>query len=398
MTTYRYNGRTVDGAEVQGLLRAKDESQLEMRLVNQGVFLESCQAVIGKTRLAVTRFLKRSEITRITRQISVLLGSEIGVLETLQLAREQVTDRTIAAIIDSVMKQVEAGKSVASALAEYPTIFDPLYVSMVEAGELTGELDAAFDRIATYREKYETTIRKVRSALAYPFLVILVALAVSLALVLWIVPVFSSMYENFGAELPALTQSVVNLSNFLRATVSYWLPLGLLGATGMIWAFSTKTAKRAAHKLLVKLPLAKNLTVRIIAARFCRTMGALLTSGVDIIKALRISSRTTGNSYVNALLEPAELALAQGKSLTEAVASSAVFPKAMLRLTASGEKTGRLGEMLERTADYYDRETEIEIGTLTALIEPIIIVILGAFVAFILIAMYLPLFDLVGTI
>ena len=127
-------------------------------------------------------------------------------------------------------------------------------------------------------------------------------------------------------------------------------------------------------------------------------MGALLTSGVDIIRALRISSRTTGNFYVNTMLEPAELALAQGKSFTEAVASSAVFPRAMLRLTASGEKTGRLGEMLERAADYYDRETEVEISTLTALIEPIIILILGAFVAFILIAMYLPLFDLVGTI
>lgn len=398
MTTYRYSGMLADGGEVHGTLKAGNESDLEFRLVNQGIFLTSCRPVIGSFRLALTRFFKRSEITRITRQMGVLLSSEISIVETFQLVREQISDSALAAITDNIIQQVEAGKSVASALAEYPTIFDPLYISMVDAGELSGDLAVAFNRIADYREKYETTVRKVKSALAYPFLVILVAVVVAMALVLYVVPVFSSMYENFGAELPALTQTVVNISSFLRSTIWYWLLLGLVAVVALGYVASTSRARNAAHKLMVRIPLAKNLTIRIISARFCRTMGALLTSGVDIIRALRISSRTTGNFYVNARLEPAELALAQGKSFTEAVASSAVFPRAMLRLTASGEKTGRLGEMLERAADYYDRETEVEISTLTALIEPIIILILGAFVAFILIAMYLPLFDLVGTI
>ncbi len=268
---------------------------------------------------------------------------------------------------------------------------------MIEAGESSGKLDFAFENIASYREKHEATARKVKSVLAYPLVVILVAVLVVSALILYVVPVFSSMYENFNAELPALTQSVVGLSNSLRDNIIYYmLGVVLLCAVGAA-VVVTSRFRYYLHMSLVRLPVLRNLTVKLVCARFCRTIGTLLTSGVDILLALQIASKTTGNSYVAATIEPAGLQLVEGKSFTRALESTRLFPKAVLRLSASGEKTGQLGEMLTRAADYYESEADAEIATLTTLIEPLLIVLLGVFVAFILIAMYLPLFDLVGT-
>ena len=259
-------------------------------------------------------------------------------------------------------------------------------------------LDFAFENIASYREKHEAAARKIKSVLAYPLVVILVAILVVSALILYVVPVFSSMYENFNAELPALTQAVVGVSNSLRDNIVYYsLGIMLFGVLG-IGVAVTSRFKYYSHMALVRLPILRNLTTKLVSARFCRTMGTLLTSGVDILLALQIAGKTTGNSYVAARIEPAGLHLVEGKSFTEAIRSTSLFPKAVLRLSASGEKTGQLGEMLSRAADYFESETDSEITTLTTLIEPALIVILGVFVAFILIAMYLPLFDLVGTI
>jgi type IV pilus assembly protein PilC len=398
MPNYRYSGRLMDGRHVQGDMRAADQTDLEFRLINRGVSLESFKPVHSRWRLTLTRLLQRSEITRMTRQTGILLKSDISMLETLELVKAQISDYVLVQIMVSVIRDVESGKSVASALAEFPIIFDRLYVSLVEAGELSGDLDTAFDRIATYREKYEATTQKVKSAIAYPLLVVFVAILVALALILYIVPVFSSMYENFGAALPPLTRTVVTVSTFLRDTIWFWLVCVLIMSAVLVYTGSTKKARYTLHLLLLRLPIAKSLSVKIISTRFCRTMGALLTSGVEIIRALQTSSGTTGNHYADSLLQSAALRLAEGKSFTEAVAAASVFPGAMLKLTASGERTGRLGEMLERAADYYEKEVELDLGTLTSLIEPVIIILLGVFVAFILIAMYLPLFELAGTI
>ncbi|MEW6413261.1 MAG: type II secretion system F family protein [Candidatus Zixiibacteriota bacterium] len=398
MPTYRYIGRLIDGTEATGQVRAGNEVELESKLVNKGISLDSYRSVHSRWAMLRVKFLRRGEITKITRQISVLLKSEISILETLELVREQIADRILVEIFDSVRKQVEAGRSVAASLSEYPTIFDRLYVSMVDAGELSGELDTAFDRVASYRESWDNTTRKIKSAIAYPLLVILVAFLVVMALVLYIVPVFSSMYENFGADLPKLTQRVVGFSTMFRSTIYYWVAVAVVLLAGLGYLSTVDRAKFFFHRVLVRLPLIRNLTIKMISARFCRTMGSLLVSGVDIVRALQISSKTTGNLYVDSLLRGAELDLLHGVSFTDAVSSTSIFPRAMLRLSASGEKTGRLGEMLGRAADYYEKETETEINTLTTLIEPFIILILGVFIAFILVAMYLPLFELVGTI
>lgn len=396
MSTYRYTGKHADGSHVEGTLTASDPSDLELRLLNRGINLEKSALSFDPWQRFVLQRFRRSEVTRITRQISLLLKSQISVLESLQLACEQVNDKALRQVFETIIRHVEGGRSVAQALGDYPFLFDKLYVSMVEAGELSGKLDFAFDTVATYREKYEQVTKKVKSALAYPALVVLVAILVVFALVLYIVPVFSSMYENFGAELPVLTGKVVAASAFLRESVWYWL-MAIAALGGLTVAGSNSLSVRTGiDRYLLRVPLLKTLLVKIITARYCRTMGSLLNSGVDILAGLQIAARTTGNLHAGKQLQPVELALAQGKSLTESLEACGLFPKAMLRLTASGEKTGQLGEMLTRAADYYEGQTETELATLTTLVEPIIIVLLGVFIAFVLITIYLPLFDLVG--
>lgn len=398
MPRFQYIGLTASGDKAEGNATASDRAELEIILMKRGIYLESSRPKYSQISLAAVRILKSSEITRITRQMNILLKSKLSLVEALELVAEPVKDGKLRSVLDSLVSGVTAGMSLADTLTLYPALFNDLYTSMIESGELSGNLDTAFGQIADYREKQEATSKKLVAALVYPALVVAVAIGVVAALILYVVPVFSSMYANFGAELPSLTKWIVSASDALRDSIWYWLA-GLLVLAGCaVTAFLSVRAKLLFHRALIKAPLLRTMAVKIVSARFCRTMGALLESGVDLIYALRVASRTTGNSYVSTILEEVEAGLSQGKSFTESLSALNFFPKAVLRLTASGEKTGRLGEMLSHAADYYERETDTELTTLTTLIEPVVIIILGAFVAFILIAMYLPLFELVGTI
>ncbi len=397
MPRYRYTGKSLEGNLVEGSATADNQPDLSAKLLNQGICLESARPSLSGLQQQLIRRFKSAELTRVTRQLHILLKSRISVVEGLELVADQIKDRVLKSVFESIIGQVESGRTLAESFQDYPVLFDELYVSMVKAGESSGQLDFAFDNIASYREKHEATARKVRSAMAYPLLVVVVAAMVVSALVLYVVPVFSSMYENFDAELPALTQLVVQISNAVRDNLTYYVTIGVAWFVTLIGLSLTRRSQYLLHTLIVRMPLFRNLTIKLITARFCRTMGTLLSSGVDILIALDIASKTTGNRYVTSRIEPAGLQLVEGKSLTEALEKTNIFPKAVLRLSASGEKTGQLGEMLSRAADYYENETDSEITTLTTLIEPMIIIILGVFVAFILVAMYLPLFELVGT-
>ena len=398
MPRYRYSGKNLEGISVDGFASAAGQVELEAKLLDDGVYLQSFRPALSSLKQRLLRIFRAAELTRVTRQLEILLKSRISVVEALDLVADQIKDHTLRGVFEGLIGQVESGRSLAESFRDYPLLFDDLYASMVEAGESSGRLDFAFDNIANYRERYEATTRKIKSAMAYPLLVVLVAILVVFALVLYVVPVFSSMYENFNAELPALTKTVVSLSNSLQQNIGSYVLAAVIFLAGLTGLFLTERFRAVLDSLLVHTPVVKTLTTKIIAARFSRTMGSLLTSGVDILSALDIACRTTGNKYVSERVKSSGLMLIEGKSLTEALETAGVFPKALLRLSASGEKTGQLGELLSRAAEYYESETDSEIATLTTLIEPAIIVVLGVFVAFILIAMYLPLFELVGTL
>jgi len=398
MPIYSYKGTALDGNDVTGRLSATDVEELKSILLDRGILLNQCVPVIPWHQRFILSNFRSGEVTRFTRQFAILLKSEVPVLEALELVIEQVSDRTLQSVLVSVSEEIEAGSSTARAFARHPFLFDTLYVSMLDAGESSGNLDRSLEDIATYREKREAAASKIKSALAYPLLVVFVAVAVVLGLVLYVVPIFSSMYSNFGAELPGLTQGVVEASDYLKENLIAWIAGSVLLVPAVAWGVTRPKAVQVSHRLFLKAPLLGPLAVRTITYRFCRTMGSLLGSGVDIVIAFKIGLRSTGNRHVETALIPSVDRLIEGRSFTDSVESAQLFPRAMLRLTASGEKTGRLGEMLTRAADYFEKESDTQVSTLMSLIEPAIIVVLGVLIAFILVAMYMPLFDLVGTL
>lgn len=398
MAKYYYTGKTVNGIDTNGYTQADSVEALEKKLLANGVFLIQAQTVISKSYELYLKYFKYAELTKSARQLNLLLKSGISLLEALDLTSEQLKDKHLKSIWLLIKNGVEEGKSLSDLLIKYPYLFDQLYVGMVTAGEISGDLSTAFDRIATYRESMETLSRKIRSALAYPALVILVAVMVVFALIIYVVPVFSSMYANFGSELPQLTQGIVAVSGWLRGNVLFlFLGVGLLIILAGYAMFHNRV-KYFWHGLIVKIPFLKDLLIKFVTARFSRTMGSLLVSGVEIIQAYTIAAATSGNVFIHKALNDKATLLSQGKSLTETITAINIFPNALLKLIASGEKTGSLGEMLIRASEYYEKETESSVQIITTLLEPLIIIVLGIVVAFILIAMYLPLFDLVGQI
>jgi len=393
---YSYIGKDMNDNPVEGRARAKDPDELEVRLAEDGIILDSCFPVASGIFKTIHSQFKKTEITRLTRQMAVLISSGISVLDTIDSVREQIEDRRLGGIYDSIRAAIESGQPLYQAFGRHPAYFDDLYISLLEAGELSGTLDMSLERIAAYRERSESISKKIKSAMTYPSLVLLVSVAVIFILITYIIPIFSSMYANFGMELPSLTLRVVSISEFLKHSIWYFI-IGAFLLTG-IFVFVSKTEK---FQILIgcvvlKLPAVKNMALKLATARFCRTLGTMLISGLPLIKAVAVAGRTVGNSYLVGKLKQIPDGLAEGNSLASILAEGRFFPKTVVRIAAAGESTGRLGEMFAKAADFYESEIDTEIAAVTSIIEPVIILILGVVIAFILIAMYLPLFDLIG--
>lgn len=396
MNTYKYIGETTSGDKIEGTVKAVNQEQLESKLAERGVFLKSHFVIESSLLHHWHAQLKKSEVTRLTRQLSVLLSSGITIDEAIESIREQIDDKRLNRVFESVLKMIQSGQDVYKSFSAYAMYFNDLFVSLVYAGEISGTLDNSFERIATFREKTEEIKKKLKTALAYPILVLIVSALVLLILITYIIPIFSSMYANFGLELPVLTRHVVNTSNWLKEYyLSIIAALSILGIL-LFWILKADNTRLIVNKFALKAPLIKSINLKYASANFGRTLGVLLSSGVPLVKALKISINTISNSYIKYRLNKVSEDLAEGLSLSDSLKRSGVLPKTVIRMTAAGESTGRLGEMLLKTADFYDNEVKNDISTITSLIEPIIILILGLVVGFILIAMYLPLFELIG--
>jgi type IV pilus assembly protein PilC len=330
--------------------------------------------------------------------MAVLISSGISIIETIDSVLEQIDDRRLKMMFNNIRSSVESGEHLHHSFGQYPAYFDNMYTALIETGEISGTLDVAFERIAAYREKTESINKKIKAAMVYPALVILVSIAVILALVVYIIPIFSTMYANFGAELPDLTRNVVSVSTLLKE----WAGLGVLAIIFMIIIFfyisNTSRFKTLSGFLLLKLPIIKNLASKLVIARFSRTLGTLLNAGINIMPSVNVATRTIGNKFIEDKLSLLTQGLSEGQALADMFTQTGVFPKTVVRMTAAGESTGRLGEMQSKTADFYESQLDTEITAITSIIEPLVIIILGIVIAFILVAMYLPLFDLIGQI
>ena len=405
MPTFTYKGVKTDGGAVAAEITAADERAAARQLRSQGITVQALaakRAIGGGFDLAslpvIGTFLggvRSRDVSVFTRQFGTMISAGLPLVQCLQALGQQAERKSFQDIIARIAADVEGGSTLSEALARHPKVFDELYVNLVHVGEIGGVLDSMLARLAIYMEKSEALKHRVRTAMVYPILVVTVALGVVTFLLIFIIPIFTKFYEKAGVPLPAPTQFVVGLSSFV---VNYWWGL-IGGAVGTFFAFrawyKTEQGRLTVDRFLLRAPIFGVLLRKIAVARFTRTLSALISGGVPILDALRITAKTAGNRIVeNAVLAARERVTA-GQTLAEPLRQSKVFPAMVVQMVSVGEQTGALDNMLAKVADYYEDEVDVAVSGLTALLEPIMIVFLGIVVGGIVISMYLPIFQVI---
>jgi type IV pilus assembly protein PilC len=398
MPIFEYKGKTLAGAAVHGELAAGSREELERVLRQNRIMVSSIRKKPAALKIKIGTGIKKVDISRFTRQFATMIGAGLPMVQCLEILAAQMENRELCRIIADVRESVQGGSTLSEALARHPKVFDHLYTNMVEAGEMGGALDTILVRLAVYREKADALVRKVKGAMVYPSVIVVVAVGVTVAMLTFIVPVFAKMFGNLGAELPKPTQVVLGISNFLKSNSLYIL-FGLIGfLMAFIYWVRTESGRAIFDAAMIKSPVFGNLIRKSSVARFTRTLGTLLSSGVSILDALEITAKTAGNVVISNAIKKSVLSIAEGETITAPLKETGVFPPMVTQMISVGEKTGGLDEMLSKIADFYDEEVDEAVSALTSIIEPVIIVLMGIVIGGILVAMYLPMFDIIGKI
>lgn len=398
MPVFEYTGRTPTGQTVSGTLEAKNKQELMQLLRRQRVIVTNVKRKSKSLNLTIGTGVKAVEISRFTRQFAVMIEAGLPLVQCLDILAAQTTNKVLAKVIANVRDTVSSGSTLADALAKEKKVFDQLYVSMIEAGEVGGALDVILKRLADYREKADAIKRKIKGALTYPAIMLVMLVLISFIMLTFIIPIFAGMFEGLGAELPKPTQIVINLSNWLKGNLH--LIIGGAILIVIIYKLMRKNSKTRYYidYLFLKLPLFGMLIRKTAVARFSRTLGTLIQSGVNIIDALQVTAKTAGNDVIARAIKNAIIAISQGETIAKPLEESRVFPPMVVQMINVGEKTGNLDTMLAKIADFYEEEVDSAVETLTAMIEPLMTVVMGIVVGGLLVAMYLPMFDIIGKI
>jgi type IV pilus assembly protein PilC len=332
-----------------------------------------------------------------TRQFSTMINAGLPMVQCLDILSSQLDKEQFKKTVSTVMQDVEGGSTLAEALGKHK-IFSRLYVNMVEAGEAGGILDKILDRLAVYLEKAEALARKVKSAMMYPAVVFIVAIGATVFMLLFIIPTFAKMFTDFGGDLPLPTKIVLGVSDFLRS--KWWLLAGIIVAAIIAFKrfYATEFGKFRVDAFMLRIPVLGQVIRKAAIARFTRTLGTLISSGVPILNGLDITARTAGNKVVERAVFATRESISQGNTIAEPLRAAGVFPPMVTQMIGVGEQTGALDEMLEKIANFYDDEVDTAVETLTSVIEPVMIVVMGVLVGGMLIAMYLPMFKLINVI
>lgn len=338
--------------------------------------------------------IKQKELPAFSRQLSAMLLAGMPLIQTLDALEDQTSDKNFQAVVRGLKSYLQAGASFSEALQHYSAVFDTLYVNMIKAGESGGQLGETAARLAGFLESAARLNSKVKSAMAYPVSVLCIALAIAIAMILFIVPVFSSMFADFGAKLPGPTQFMVDLSSILKR---YGVLMVIIAVVGIIFFKKWKQTPSGSYQFamaMLKLPVIGVLNQKVATSRFARTFAQLLKSGVPILQAMEIVSRATGNKVFETVIMTARNTVEQGEPLSTALVKYQCFPKLLVHMMAAGEKTGKIDEMMQNIADFYDDEVEVMLDGLTSLIEPLLMVFLGVTIGSIVISMFLPIFKM----
>jgi len=398
MPVFEYKGKTLTGRQVQGVLKAKSRNDLERMLRGNKIMVTSVSKKPTEINLKFGSGIKKIDISRFTRQFATMISAGLPMVQCLEILSTQMESAEFKKIIHQVKESVQSGATLSEAMAKHKKAFDDLYVNMVEAGEIGGALDTILVRLAHYREKYDKLARKVKGAMVYPIVVMIVAIGVTFAMLRFIVPVFAKMFAGLGAELPMPTQVILGISNFLQANTLLMIGILILAIIAYKFWVRNPKGRLVVDKFKLRMPILGGLVRKSAISRFTRTLSTLLSSGVSILDALNITAKTAGNMVLQNAINKSMLSIAEGETITQPLKETGVFPPMVTQMISVGEKTGGMDEMLSKIADFYDDEVDAAVAALTSIIEPVIIVFMGIVIGGILIAMYLPMFDIIGKI
>jgi type IV pilus assembly protein PilC len=404
MSTFAYVGRNRQGAVKKGELSAKTRDEAVDQLRKQQVVVTSLEEKSGKSgkfSLSFGSGLSDKDLVVFTRQFGTMINAGLPLIQCLDILSTQSENKVLRETVGDVKSSVEAGSTFSDALKKHPRVFDELYTNMIHAGEVGGLLDTILTRLAKHIEKAMKLKGQIKSAMVYPSAIVGVAVIVISVLMVWVIPVFAQMFlEMSGGKigLPGPTQLVINISNFFQ---SYWYFMGgaLVGVMMAIKRYyATVNGRVVIDRLLLKIPIIGDLIRKASVAKFTRTLGTLISSGVPLLEGLSICAKTSGNKVIEEALMNARVSISGGKTISEPLAKCNVFPKMVTHMIAVGESTGALDAMLGKIADFYEDEVDQAVDTLTSLLEPIMMVVLGTIIGFIVIAMYLPIFTMAQAI
>ncbi|MBI4534007.1 MAG: type II secretion system F family protein [Candidatus Melainabacteria bacterium] len=404
-----YKVKDASGRMKEAVAQAESPTALRAKLTASGMQVveirprSGMQAARLKTSLssylALLEQVKLKDMVVFSRQFSAMVGSGVAMLRTLTIMVDQCENKKMKRTLDSVRRAVESGVSLSDALARHPDVFDKLYVAMVRAGEIGGILDDVLKRLADFLESKHKLNQKVQSAMVYPSVVLAVAVIVFWGMLTFILPVFQGLFKNVGGELPAYTQFLVNLSQFMR---SIWMMVFVVFVIAVTWAigawYKTDVGKLQIDTLLLRLPVFGDLIKKVAIARFSRTFGTLVRSGVPMLSSLDVVKDTAGNAVLGLSVEAIHQEVRQGGNISKPLTKDSLFPPMVTQMVAEGEETGRLDEMLGKIADFYDMEVENAVDALTSILEPIMVVGIGGIVGSVVVGMYLPIFTVINQI
>jgi len=394
MTTYAWVGRTRNGQLVKGERAAESQDELSALLKREQILVTKISAAARKEERY--RRISARSLAIFTRQFSVMVDAGLPLVQCLELLAKEEPDKRLAAAIDQVRQDVEAGSTLADAMQKRPYAFDALFTNMVAAGEAGGILDVILQRLSTFIEKQAKLISQVRSAMIYPIAVLSIAAIVVTVIMVKVVPTFTSLFEGLGATLPVTTLAVIWVSKKTIIGLPFMVAAGVLGAYMFRRYYATTAGRLRVDAILLRLPMLGVIFKKVAVARFCRTLSTLISSGVPIMDGLEITAKTSGNAIIEGAIRVVRSRIERGETIAAPLRTTGIFPPMVVQMIGAGESTGALDAMLAKIADFYEDEVDVAVKGLLTVLEPILIAVLGVIVGTIVIAMYLPLFDLIN--
>jgi type IV pilus assembly protein PilC len=400
MPKYNWEARSKSGAVQKGVMEASSVALVEAQLKKYGFTGISIKEEAKKIELKLpgSGKIDTKDLVVFTRQFATMIDSGLPLVQCLDILAGQQQNKAFKEILFKVKEDVESGSTFADALGRHPQAFDQLYVNLVAAGEVGGILDTILQRLAAYIEKAMKLKKQVKGAMVYPATIMAIAVIVVGVILVFVIPTFAKMFADFGGDLPGPTKFVIALSNFLKKYIILMIAAAFAAKFAFSKYYATPKGRKLVDRLALRAPIVGPLIRKVSVAKFTRTLGTMVSSGVPIMDGLEIVAKTAGNKIVEEAIYKVRQAISEGKTMAEPLAASGVFPPMVVQMISVGEATGAMDAMLTKIADFYDDEVDDAVGALTSMMEPLLMVFLGTTVGGLVIAMYLPIFKLAGAV